>query len=46
MRMEILQEFKGVIGESLEYFWQVKLKKINKTEEFKKMNEIYKKTLN
>ena len=41
-----IEEEKEVLGESLEYFWQVKLKKINKTEEFKKMNEIYKKTLN
>ena len=40
-----IEEEKEVLGESLEYFWQVKLKKINKTEEFKKMNEIYKKTL-
>ena len=40
-----IEQEKEVLGESLENFWQVKLKKMNKTEEFKKMNEIYKKIL-
>jgi len=40
-----VEEENEILGESLENFWWVKWK-LTETEEFEKMNEIYKKTLN